>query len=155
MALTDLFSIINNELRHAFERAPADPARARRPLLRGIERTAEQFQRGDKPTGKSWWRVRNGVVALTVKVDGDTFDINGVATNHMPVDRFAEFLAKMREAVEAGAFDAELANKGNGDARVRIGKRAATISPEAARARGQKAAATRKANKAARAAVAR
>ena len=150
MALTDLFTIINNELKHAFERKPADPARLRRPLLKGIDRAAEQFRRGEKPVRGSWWRTRNGVVALTVKVDGDTFDINGVATNHMPEDRFAEFLDKMRDAVNAGAFDAELANKGNGDAKVHIPKRPSRISPEAARARGQKAAATRAANKAAR-----
>ena len=149
MALTELFSIINNGLRDTFERATADPARARRPLLKGIDRAAEQFASG-KPGPRGWWRVRNGVVALTVKVNGDTFDINGVATNHMPADRFAEFLGKMREAVNAGAFDAELANKGNGDAKVRIGKRPRTISPEAAKARGQKAAETRRANKAAR-----
>lgn len=152
MALTDLFGIINNGLREAFERPAADPAKARRPLLKGIDRTAEQFASG-KPGPRSWWRVRNGVVALTVKVNGDTFDINGVATNHMPADRFAEFLGKMRDAVNAGAFDAELANKGNGDAKVRIGKRPRNISPEAARARGQKAAETRRANKAARAAA--
>ncbi len=149
MALTDLFSIINNGLRDAFERPAADPVKARRPLLKGIERTARQFEAG-KPGPRAWWRVRNGIVALTVKVDGDTFDINGVATNHMPADRFAEFLDKMRGAVDAGAFDAELANKGNGDAKVRIAKRPRNISPEAARARGQKAAETRRANRAAR-----
>ena len=152
MALSDLFSIINNGLRETFERPAADPAKARRPLLKGIDRTLRQFEAG-KPGPRAWWRVRNDVVALTVKVDGDTFDINGVATNHMPVDRFAEFLAKMRDAVNAGAFDAELANKGNGDAKVRIGKRPRTISPEAAKARGRKAAATRRANRTAREAV--
>ena len=152
MALTDLFGIINNGLRDVFERAPTDPAKARRPLLKGIERTAEQFRAG-KPGPRGWWRVRNDVVALTVKVNGDTFDINGVATNHMPADRFAEFLDKMRDAVDAGAFDAELANKGNGDAKVHIGKRPRNISAEAARARGQKAAETRRVNKAARAAA--
>ncbi len=149
MALSDLFGMINNGLKDVFDRTAPDPAKARRPLLRGIDSTAEQFRAG-KSGPRSWWRVKNGVVALTVKVNGDTFDINGVATNHMPADRFAEFLDKMRDAVNAGAFDAELANKGNGDARVRIGKRPRNISPEAAKARGQKAAATRRANRAAR-----
>ncbi len=149
MALSDLFSIINNGLRDAFERPAADPAKARRPLLKGVERTAAQFAAG-KPGPRSWWKLRNDVVALTVKVDGDTFDINGVATNHMPAERFAEFLDKMRDAVNAGTFDAELANKGNGDAKVRIGKRPRTISPEAARERGRKAAETRRTNRAAR-----
>ena len=146
MALGDLIGIIDNRLRDVFERKPADPGRARRPLLKGIERTLAQFEAG-RSGPHQWWKVKNGVVALTVKVNGDTFDINGVATNHMPEDRFAEFLAKMRDAVNAGAFDAELANKGNGDAEVHI-PRKATISPEAAKARGAKAAETRRANRA-------
>ena len=92
--------------------------------------------------------MKNGVVALTVKVAGNTLDINGAATNHLPADRFEEFLAAMRAAVEAGAFDAELANHGHGDAEVAVPKRKApAISPEAAKARGIKAAASRKANR--------
>jgi len=148
VALGDLIGIIDNKLKDVFERRAADPAKARKPLLKGIDRTLEQFNAG-KTGPNQWWRVKNGVVALTVKVQGDTFDINGVATNHMPEDRFVEFLGKMRDAVDAGAFDAELANKGNGDAKVRIPK-ASNLSPEAAKARGEKAAATRRANREAR-----
>lgn len=149
MALGDLFGIIDNRLKDVFERRAPDPDKARKPLLKGIERAMEQFRAGRKGPNQ-WWRVKNGVVALTVKVNGDTFDINGVATNHMPEDRFAEFLDKMREAVNAGAFDEELANKGNGDAQVHIARRS-SLSPEAAKARGAKAAATRRANREAKA----
>lgn len=98
---------------------------ARKPLLDGIKRTREQFsKRADTPSKapNKWWQVKNGVVALTVKVKGDTFDINGVATNHMPEERFGEFLSKFEQAVNAGEFDDELKNKGNGDAKVRISK---------------------------------
>ena len=149
MALKDYLGIIDNGLKHLFDRKAADPAKARRPLLRGIDRTLAQFKAGSSGTPTSWYQLKNGVVALTVKVGGNTFDISGVATNHLPVDRFEEFLAAMRAAVEAGEFDAELAHKGDGDAEVHIPKpKAATISPEAAKARGVKAAATRKANRA-------
>ena len=60
-----------------------------------------------------------------VKVEGNTVDINGASTNHLPADRFEEFLAAMRAAVEAGEFDAELGNHGHGDAEVVVPKRKA------------------------------
>ncbi len=148
MALKDYLGIIDNSLKHLFDRKAVDPAKARRPLLRDIDRTLTQFKAGSAGTATGWYRLRNDDVALTVKVGGDTFDINGVATNHMPADRFEEFLRQMRLAVDAGEFDTELASKGYGDARVEISKsRASTISPEAAKARGIKAAASRKANR--------
>ena len=148
MALKDYLTIIDNGLKQLFDRKAEDPAKARRPLLRGIDRTLAQFKAGSTGTPTGWYRTKNGVVALTVKVGGDTLDINGAATNHLPADRLEEFLVALRAAVEAGAFDAELANHGKGDAEVAIPKRKApTISPEAAKARGIKAAASRKANR--------
>lgn len=148
MALKNYLEIIDNGLKHLFERKAADPTKARRPLLRGIDRTLAQFKTGSAGTPTGWYRLKNGVVALTVKMAGDTFEINESATNHLPADRFEEFLGHMRAAVEAGAFDAELANKGEGDAAVELPKRApGSISPEAAKQRGVKAAATRKANR--------
>ena len=148
MALKDYLTIIDNGLKQLFDRKAEDPAKARRPLLRGIDRTLAQFKAGSTGTPTGWYRTKNGVVALTVKVGGDTLDINGAATNHLPADRLEEFLVALRAAVKAGAFDAELANHGKGDAEVAIPKRKApTISPEAAKARGIKAAASRKANR--------
>ncbi len=149
MALKDYLGIIDNGLKHLFDRKVTDPAKARRPLIRGIDRTLAQFKTASSGTPTSWYRMKNGVVALTVKVGGNTFDINGVATNHMPADRFEEFLAAMRAAVDAGEFDAELAHEGDGEAEVHIPKsKSVAISPAAAKARGIKAAATRKANRA-------
>ncbi len=149
MALKDYLGIIDNGLKHLFDRKATDPAKARRPLIRGIDRTLAQFNTGSTGTPTGWYRLKNGVVALTVKVGGNTFDINDVATNHMPVDRFEEFLTAMRTAVDAGDFDAELAHKGDGDAEVHIPKsKSVSISPAAAKARGIKAAATRKASRA-------
>lgn len=123
----------------------------RKPLLKGIETTRQQFESGQTRGAGRWWTVSNGVVRLTVKVKGDTFDINGVATNHMPEERFLEFLDRFKQAVDAGEFDDELKNKGNGDAKVHIGKasRRSSISPEAAKERGRKAAESRKRNRAA------
>ncbi len=148
MPLKDYLGVIDNALKHVFDRKAVDPTKARRPLLRGIDRTLAQFKTGSSGTPTGWYRVKNGVVALTVKVASDTFEVNGEATNHLPAERFEEFLASMRAAVEAGEFDKELANEGHGDAKVQTPKRAPpSISPEAAKQRGIKAAATRKANR--------
>ncbi|WP_288484825.1 hypothetical protein [uncultured Novosphingobium sp.] len=134
MALKDTLSgfIDNTGLAEVFSRKPHDPSKDRKPLLDGIARTREQFKKRDKEVSKApnkWWQLRNGVVALTVKVKGDTFDINGVATNHMPEERFEEFLTAFEKAVNAGEFDEELGNKGNGDAKVHISKAKGTRAP--------------------------
>lgn len=124
MALKDTFSTFfdNVGLADVFNRPAHDPVKARKPLLKGIETAKTQFEEGKTKGPNRWWSVSNGVVALTVKVSGVTFDINGVATNHMPAERFPEFLAKFKAAVEAGEFDEELENHGNGDAKVHIAK---------------------------------
>lgn len=126
MPLKDtLFGLIDNVgLAEKFNLKPVDKTAARKPLLRGIEKAREQFSAEPRVTKapNRWWSVKNGVVALTVKVNGDTFDINGVATNHMPEERFLDFLDKFKAAVDAGEFDDELNNKGNGDAKVHISK---------------------------------
>lgn len=148
MSLTDtLYGIIDNVgLKELFHRKEQNLGSLRAPLLKGIERSRAQFEKGSKGPNR-WWSAKNGVVALTVKVKGDTFDINGVTTNHMPEDRFSEFLDHFRDAVNAGEFDAELINHGEGTAEVHIGKKKSSLSPEAAKARGAKAAASRKANR--------
>jgi hypothetical protein len=124
MALKDTFANFfdNTGLAEVFSRPAYDAEKARKPLLKGIDNAKKQFESGQTKAPNRWWKVSNGVVALTVKVNGDTFDINGVATNHMPQERFPEFLAKFKSAVEAGEFDEELKNHGNGDAKVHIAK---------------------------------
>lgn len=113
--------IDNTGLSEVFHRKEADPVRVRKPLIDGIEKAKTQFEAGNTK-GARWWKASNGVVALTVKVGGNVFDINGVQTNHMPQERFVEFLGKFRKAVESGEFDAELATHGEGDAKVHIAK---------------------------------
>lgn len=122
MTLEGLKGFIDNTLETVFNRKEPDALSLRKPLLKGIDNAKTQFENGSTKAPGRWWKVSNGVVALTVKVRGDTFDINGVATNHMPQERFTDFLGKFRTAVEAGEFDAELKNHGNGDAKVHIAK---------------------------------
>lgn len=122
MALKDtLFTLIDNVgLAETFKLKPHDPAKARQPLLKGIDSAKKQFENGQTKAPNRWWKVSNNVVALTVKLAGDTFTINGVQTNHMPAERFPEFLDKFKAAVESGEFDKELASHGKGDAKVHI-----------------------------------
>ena len=54
MALKDYLGIIDNGLKHLFDRKAVDPAKARRPLIRGIDRTLAQFKTGStarRPAG--------------------------------------------------------------------------------------------------------
>ena len=154
MALKDLIALIDNKLAETFHRPAYDAEAARKPLLRGIDNARRQFESGQTKAPNRWWKAANNVVALTVKLGGDTLDINGASTNHIPQEHFVTFLDKFKEAVTAGEFDEELKSHGKGDAKVAVGpaKRRSGISPEAAKARGEAAARTRAANKAAKAA---
>lgn len=116
--------IDNVGLADAFNVQHDDPHKARKPLLDGIKRMREQFvtRTGDTSKGTNrWWQIKNGVLAMTVKIGGETLEINGATTNHLPVDRFEEFLDKFEQAVESGAFDDELKAKGVGRAKARPG----------------------------------
>lgn len=53
MALKDYLGIIDNGLKHLFDRKAVDPAKSRRPLLRGIDRTLAQFKTGSTGTPRT------------------------------------------------------------------------------------------------------
>ncbi len=122
MALNDLFGMFNDKLEEVFHRPAWDANAARKPLLKGIKTAREQFEAGRTKAPNRWWTVSNDVVALEVKVGGKTFDLNGKKVNHLPSDSFVPFLDKFKEKVEAGEFDEELKNGGEGDASVVIPK---------------------------------
>lgn len=122
MALSDLFSFFTGEAKEKYNAKPVDPAKARKPLLTGINRARTDFN-DDKFTKPSrWFSVKNSQVAFHPKLDGRVLQINGVAENHMPSDRFIEFLDLMEKEVEAGEFDEVIANHGKGNTDVHIGK---------------------------------
>jgi hypothetical protein len=120
--------IDNVSLPAIFSRKAENLKELRQPLLKGISNAKRQFENGQTRAPHRWWKLSNDVIALTVKVSGNIFMINGVETNHIPSDRFADFLDKFAAAVDAGDFDDELRHKGAGDATVKIPKpkRAAT-----------------------------
>ena len=116
-----------------FSRKVENLKELRQPLLKGISNAKRQFENGQTRAPHRWWKLSNDVVALTVKVSGNVFMINGVETNHIPSDRFADFLDKFAAAVDAGDFDDELRHKGAGDATVKIPKvKRAAAKPKSA-----------------------
>lgn len=120
MALSDVLSFFKPDLKSKYEEQPVDLSKARKPLLRGIANARKQFENGTTKVPNRWWSASNGVVAFTPKLDGRILEINGVGTNHMPEDRFVEFLDVMAAAVEAGDFDDVIAAHGVGNTDVQI-----------------------------------
>jgi hypothetical protein len=109
--------IDNVGLADTFNHQTEDLQKVRKPMLEGIKRAREQFAtRGDGQfrSANRWWQIKNDVIALTVKVGGEVMDINGASTNHLPVDRFEEFLEMFEQAVGKGEFDEELRERGIG-----------------------------------------
>ena len=156
MALKDMFAFVKDGLEEQFNTRPRDPVAARKPLLKGIDATLDQFTSGRTRVPNRWWVANNGIVAFSPKLKGTPLVLNGVTTNHVESADFPAFLAAFRHAVEAGELDGELqaieTDSSLAGHSVAIGKpkRASGISPEAAKLRGQRAAESRARNKAAR-----
>ena len=156
MALKDMFAFVKEGLEEQFNTKPRDPATARKPLLKGIDATLDQFTSGRTRVPNKWWMVNNGIVAFSPKLKGTPLVLNGGTTSHIESDDFPAFLAAFRHAVEEGELDGEIAAIEAGPSvaghsvAIAKPKRASGLSPEAAKLRGQKAAESRARNKAAR-----
>ena len=156
MALKDMFAFVKDGLEEQFNTKPRDPVAARKPLLRGIDATLDQFSSGRTKVPNKWWVVNNNIVAFSPKLKGTPLVLNGGTTSHVESEDFSAFLAAFRHAVEEGELDGEIAAIDSGASvaghSVAIDKprRASGISPEAAKLRGQRAAESRARNKAAR-----
>ena len=156
MALKDMVAFVKEGLEQQFNTKPRDPVAARRPLLRGIDKTLDQFNSGRTRVPNKWWVVSNGVVAFSPTLKGTPLVLNGGTTSHVESADFPAFLAAFRHAVEEGELDGEIAAIEAGasvaghSVAIDKPKRSGGISPEAARLRGQKAAESRARNKAAR-----
>ena len=156
MALKDMFAYVKDGLEEQFNTRPRDPVAARKPLLRGIDATLDQFSSGRTKVPNKWWVANNGIVAFSPKLKGTPLVLNGGTTSHVESEDFPAFLAAFRHAVEEGELDGEIAAIDSGASvaghSIAIDKprRASGISPEAAKLRGQRAAESRARNKAAR-----
>lgn len=122
MALKDLFSFFSPDSTEKYKAKPHDPVKARAPLLRGIATARKQFQADEFKKPNRWFSVKNETVAFHPKLDGRDLMLNGVKENHMPSERFEEFLDLMEKEVNEGQFDEVIANHGKGNVDVHIGK---------------------------------
>ena len=160
MALKDMIAFVKDGLEQQFNTKPRDPVAARKPLLKSIDLTLDQFTHGRTRSPGKWWVVNNGVVAFSPTLKGTPLVLNGGTTSHVEAANFPAFLAAFRHAVEEGELDGEIAAIESGasvaghSVAIEKPKRAGGISPEAAKLRGQKAAESRARNKAARDAAA-
>ena len=103
VALSDLLKLADEKLADLFHKKQHNPEKARNPILRGIDRTRNQFESAIPIRGKKWFKVSNNVVAFS-----PPFDIGGKSLHYIPSERFPDYLAHLRQAVEAGELDDSL-----------------------------------------------
>ena len=115
MALKNMLALVDDKLADVFHTKKSNAAKLRSPVLKAIERTRSQFTGDGMVRGPKWFKLSNGVVALTPTLRGGrSLQVDGQATVFITGDRFLEFLDHMQAAVEAGEFDDQLAVRDNG-----------------------------------------
>ena len=110
MSIKDLVTGLENRVDGLFTHSePVDPVPLRDPVLAAIGRAEEQWA-SPSPGGQAdWFSEDNGSVAFSPTTpNGMPLTIDGLTTNFIPAERFADYLAAMRAQLEAGAFDAEI-----------------------------------------------
>ncbi len=159
MALADTLKRINNTLKDSFSQKPYDPAPGRRRVAKLIDKAKSQFLEGRSKVPNRAWTLGYEAVSFKLELNGETIPIGGEPTNYLAQADFVPFLEELRADVEAGELDAEIRSaleaKAGGPSVAVVAPadkpaRRGGISAEAAKARGAKAAASRKANREAR-----
>jgi hypothetical protein len=95
-----------------------DPAKDRADVLQDLHLAEKGWATDGMHSGM--WFVRDGdhVAFSPVTRNGAPLTIGGLTTNFVPADRFADYLQAMRDAIERGEFDAEIAAALHGSANV-------------------------------------
>lgn len=80
---------------------------------------AEKGWATDGQTSGPWFAQDGDLVAFSPTTrNGAPLTIGGLTTNFVPAERFADYLQAMRDAVERGEFDEEIAGALHGSANV-------------------------------------
>lgn len=97
---------------------PADPAADRADVLQDLHLAEKGWATDGMRTGM--WFARDGdhVAFSPVTRNGAPLTIGGQTTVFVPAARFADYLEAMRDSVERGEFDAEIAAALHGSANV-------------------------------------
>lgn len=115
MSLSDILALVDDKLSKVFERVSYDPAKDRVKFTKRIDTTREKFLATEPARGAKDFSVANGVVRYEPKLSGAPVAIGGKTTLFVPSERFADFLTKLKSAVEAGELDGEIEAAANGD----------------------------------------
>ena len=144
VALSDLLKLADDKLAELFHKKQHDPEKSRRPILKGIDRTRNQFESPTPTKGKKWWKISNNVVEFT-----PPFPIGGKTSHYVPSERFSDYLTQLHGAVSAGELDDSLRQSATARAPRKTGAGGKAWTPER-RARFAASVATRNAKKAAK-----
>ena len=110
MSIKDVLDGLENGMDGVFTRTESDPVAMREPVLEAITRAENQWASPQLSRSADWFSEDNGTVAFTPTMpSGTPLTIDGLTTNFIPAERFADYLSAMRRQVEAGVFDAEIA----------------------------------------------
>lgn len=105
MALADLFKLHDPELVATFSKKPYDAAKDRKAFTKALDAAVEQHKNNRTKVPNRMWSVANGVVKFQPKFKGEPLSIMDEDTFYVPSERFAEAVAVVKTAVEAGEFD--------------------------------------------------
>lgn len=116
MSLADVLSLVDEKLSKVYEKVSYDPTKDRAKFAKRIDATLEKFLQTEPARGAKDFSVQNGVVRYEPKLSGAPVALGGKTTLFVPSERFADFLTKLKAAVEVGQLDSELEAATNGDA---------------------------------------
>ena len=118
MALECIVKAAKSALQDVAEGASGDPEADRAAVLQDLHLAEKGWATDGQTTGT--WFARDGdqVAFSPVTRNGAPLTIGGLTTNFVPADRFADYLSAMRDAIDRGEFDAEIAAALHGSANV-------------------------------------
>ena len=106
--MANYLDLIDNSLARGFNAPVYDPKKGREALVAVVDKAAEQHKNGETPNIRSWKLGNNGAISFTAKVRRAIVPIGGAETNHVPAERFQDFLKALRAAIVAGELDNEI-----------------------------------------------
>ena len=110
MSLKDFLALTDDKLLSTYETPAFDAAKARKSVLKVIDKAIAQFGSTEPAKGSKSWSVNRGVVSFTLPIS-----IGGKSVFLLPSERFGDALTALRAAVEAGEADAELEKQSEGE----------------------------------------
>ena len=118
MSLEGIVNAAKSAVLNISEQTSDDPHADRADVLADLH-LAEQAWATEGARSGPWFAHDGDHVAFTpVTRNGAPLTIGGLTTNFVPADRFADYLQAMRDAVERGEFDDEIAAALHGSANV-------------------------------------